>query len=391
MSWIDFKQLRQELNFVELLHYYEVEFKTKRDRATAFCPLPEHNGKRRSPSMNFELKRNLFHCFGCGAKGNILEFACLMENVDPQNARDFHRVAGMLQERLLGSHKARLASARRSQEDKMNFDAPARLKQPEPATRQRGSPSVTTSPRGQPPQSVMINAPLDFILKNLDPEHPYLAGRGFTPETIQHFGLGFCNRGTFKERLAIPLHDPVGKLIGYAGRVIDDSRISERNPKYLFPSERERSGQLLQFKKSLFLYNAYRITKPVRDLVVVEGVASTWWLWQNGVDAVVAVMGSSCSAEQGALIVKLVEPKGCVWIFTDGDDAGRRCAGSVFLHIADQRFTRYVICEEGKQPTDWLPEDILGSFSVFTDGGAPSKSTAESGTGDGDKAHQVQQ
>jgi DNA primase len=42
---------------------------------------------------------------------------------------------------------------------------------------------------------VIVNASLDFELKGLDATHPYLLGRGFTPETIKHFGLGFCSRG----------------------------------------------------------------------------------------------------------------------------------------------------------------------------------------------------
>src|SRR5689334_14362559 len=50
-----------------------------------------------------------------------------------------------------------------------------------------------------------ITAPLDFELKGLDFEHPYLRRRGFLSETIAHFGLGYCSRGMLKERLAIPL------------------------------------------------------------------------------------------------------------------------------------------------------------------------------------------
>jgi DNA primase len=120
----------------------------------------------------------------------------------------------------------------------------------------------------------------------------------------------------------------------------------------------------LQFKKSLFLYNGWSIARRVRDLIVVEGFPATWWLWQNGVSAVVALMGSSCSKEQGELIVKLVEPTGSLWVFTDGDDAGRRCAASVFFHVGPHRFTRLVPCDEGQQPTDWTPEEILGSFGA---------------------------
>jgi len=86
---------------------------------------------------------------------------------------------------------------------------------------------------------VVINQPLDFELKGLNAEHPYLTSRGFTLETIQHFGLGFCGRGLLKSRVAIPLHDANGKLVGYAGRVVDDETISDENPRYRFPGKRE--------------------------------------------------------------------------------------------------------------------------------------------------------
>jgi DNA primase len=59
---------------------------------------------------------------------------------------------------------------------------------------------------------VVVNAPLDFELKGLNREHPYLLNRGFSQETIDHFGLGFCSRGMLKDRMAIPLHDHDGNV-----------------------------------------------------------------------------------------------------------------------------------------------------------------------------------
>ncbi len=340
MSWINFKKLRNELSFRQVLDHYQVEYKVKAERASCFCPLPGHNGKRRSPSFSADLTRGLFQCFGCGAKGNVLEFACLMEKLDPQDSRDFYKVCSELEERFFGKGKVVRPQAKQE----------ARRSKPAPS-----SPAKRNLP-------VLVNPPLDFELQNLDPEHPYLLGRGFTPRTIERFGLGFCNRGSLKDRIAIPLRNPAGELIGYAGRVVDDELISPENPKYLFPSERERDGKIHKFMKSLVLYNGDGILGPVKDLVVVEGFPAVWWLWQNGVQNVVGLMGASCSKEQAALIVDLVEPTGVVWVFADGDEAGKRCAASVFLQIAPERFVRRVVCEDGAQPTDWMAEEILGSF-----------------------------
>src|ERR1039458_7636107 len=105
-----------------------------------------------------------------------------------------------------------------------------------------------------------------------------ILGRGFTPETNERFDLGFCSRGMLKDRVAIPLQDAAGRLIGYAGRVVDDSTITEDNPRYRFPGERNRDGKIFEFRKTLFLYNGYRIKAPVDDLVVVEGFTGVWCL-----------------------------------------------------------------------------------------------------------------
>ena len=330
MSWINFKELREQLDFVEVLRLYNVEPKLKGDQHHGFCPLPTHNGKRNSPSFSANVKKGIWQCFGCGGKGNVLDFAVLMEGGNPENGEDVQRVALKLKERFLGS-------------------APS-AKKPENEKHETG-------------ENAIINAPLDFTLKGLDANHPYLLKRGFAPETIARFGLGFCSRGLLKDRIAIPLHDNAGKLIGYAGRVADDSTITEENPKYRFPGTRERKGLTYEFRKSLFLYNGHCITSPVSDLVVVEGFAGMWWLWQAGIAAVVGTMGSSCSEEQAEIIVSLVAPTGRVWAFTDGDKAGVRCAETILSLVAPYRFVRWVKLEPDKQPTDFSPSELKNRFA----------------------------
>jgi hypothetical protein len=76
----------------------------------------------------------------------------------------------------------------------------------------------------------------------LEYDHPYLRERGFTDETIKTFGLGYCHRGLMKGRIAIPLHDAKGALIGYAGRIVDEGAIGKDTPRYLFPGSREWNG-----------------------------------------------------------------------------------------------------------------------------------------------------
>jgi DNA primase len=337
-TWIDFKELRKKLDFEEVLRHYGIEVKRKGDQHQGFCPLPNHNGKKNSPSFSANLEKGIFQCFGCGAKGNVLEFAAMMEKADPKDGAALHKVAGELQKRFCPE-----------------LGASAEVKTP------------ATKPGKIEPESnlpVVVNAPLDFELKGLDRKHPYLLNRRFLQETIDHFGLGFCSRGLLKNRVAIPLHDHAGKLVGYAGRVVDDATISEDNPRYRFPGKRDRNGTLYEFRKTLFLYNGFRIKAPVDDLIVVEGFTGVWWLHQNRLPHAVGTMGSDCSEKQAELIVSLVKPNGRVWIAPDGDKAGERYAQTLLSLISPHRFVRWVKMAADKQPTDLSGEQLKTRFSV---------------------------
>jgi DNA primase len=330
--------LRSKLSFEQVLQYCGVEVKRKGNQHHGFCPLPNHNGKKNSPSFSAHLEKGIFQCFGCGAKGDLLDFAVLMSNGDPKDSATFRKVAAELQARFCPAD---------SNEPKQKTTVKRHLK----AASKSEVPAI-------------VNAPLDFELKGLDPKHPYLINRGFTAETIQHFGLGYCSRGFLKDRVAIPLHDHAGKLIGYAGRMVDDAAINEDNPRYKLPGIRERDGKLIEFQKTLFLYNGFRFTSPLDDLIVVEGFTSVWWLHQNRLPEVVGVMGSDCSERQGQLIVSLVKPKGQVWLMPDGNEAGERCALALFRHVSPHRFVRWMRLEKDKQPTDLSAEKMKNCFTL---------------------------
>lgn len=327
-GWIDFRDLREKLDFEQVLRHYGVEVKRKGEQHHGYCPLPNHKGKRNSPSFSANLARGIFQCFGCGAKGNLLEFAALMSKVDPKNGTALRLIAGELQKRFCRD----------------SSDSTKGSKNTPPAKAGKADPNRTVA---------VVNAPLDFQLKGLDREHPYLKSRGFTPETIRHFGLGFCSRGFFKDRVAIPLHDHQGRLVGYAGRVVDDTLITEDNPRYKLPGNRERDGKVFEFRKTRFVYNGFRIKAPVNDLFVVEGFTSVWWLNQARVPDVVATMGADCSERQAELIVSLVKPGGRIWIAPDGDTAGGRHAQTLLSLLSSYRLVRWLKLDEGKQPTDY--------------------------------------
>lgn len=350
--WVDFKAIRESVDFAEVLRDYDIEVTMKGNQAMGFCPLPDHKGRSKGQSKSFSvnLEKGIFQCFGCQAKGNVLDFVALMEGLDPQDKTQFRRAALVLQERYASEVESRKEPDRRKKSVAIEKAAEPETK---PDDLDTGLPRV-------------VNAPLDFELKKLDPEHPYLKARGLDCETIAYFGIGYCKQGLMSGRIAIPLRDTQGRLIGYAGRLVDDGKTDADTPKYKLPGPRERDGHVYVFSKSEFLFNGFRFAEPVDDLIVVEGFFGAMSLHQAGFTNVVALMGASCSERQAELLIGSVKPTGHIWVMPDGDTAGEKCAHSVLISVAPQRFVRWVRLPDGKQPEDCSPEmfeSMLGNIA----------------------------
>ena len=106
-NWVDFRKLREELDFVKVLQHFKVDFKRKGTQGQAFCPLPGHQGQRKSPSFSASFEKRIFQCFGCGKQGNILDFIALMQGLDPRNASEFRKAALFAQNTFAASiHQA---------------------------------------------------------------------------------------------------------------------------------------------------------------------------------------------------------------------------------------------------------------------------------------------
>jgi hypothetical protein len=139
-EWINFRELRSKLKFRDVLEKYHVPLHLRAGgkQAIAQCPLPMHGDNRTKQSFSANLEKGIFQCFSCGAKGNVLEFACLMENRNPSKGEDLRRVA-------LGLAK--------------DFQIPT-ARPPMADSDQRPS-SKAARPKSN---QVVVNAPLDFEL-----------------------------------------------------------------------------------------------------------------------------------------------------------------------------------------------------------------------------------
>ena len=194
------------------------------------------------------------------------------------------------------------------------------------------------------------NKPLTFRLKNLDPGHPYLESRGLSGKAIAYFGLGYCPRGIMAGRIAIPIHNECGDLVAYAGRTVEEA--SEENPKYKLPPN---------FKKNLVVFNLHQVEGD--HLILVEGFFDVFALWEAGICNAAALMGSSMSEEQEALILERVGKQGRVTLMFDGDEAGQTCTKEVTTRLIQKIHLRMIMLKEGQQPdnlTTMEIQDLLG-------------------------------
>jgi DNA primase len=137
-------------------------------------------------------------------------------------------------------------------------------------------------------------------------------------------------------------------LVAYAGRWPG----STDQPKYQLPKG---------FKKSLELFNLHRaiLEPPDQPLVIVEGYFDVMKLHQHGCKKVVALMGSSMSEAQEALLQKHTDAVSRIILMLDEDDAGRNARNDIALRLAQFVFVRiYAFDKPESQPEHLAPEQV---------------------------------
>jgi len=297
-EWVSFKDIKEKVSIDDILsHYNLIEgLKRKGNELIGYCPIHDKNHFNKS-SFSVNTKKNIWHCFSCGAGGNILDFVSVMENVEI-------RQAGLLIKKWFGID---------SQEDKKTAKEKREDKKKE--------------------VNEKANKPLTFKLKNLDYDHPYLKERGIKKETIKEFGLGYCKRGILKGRIAIPVHNEEGELVAYAGRYPGDP--PEEESKYIFPPN---------FKKSYVIFNLNRVrdNDKEKELILVEGFFDVFNLWQAGVKNTVALMGTSLSKEQEELILRYLGKDGRITLIFDSDEAGEKAGKEAIEKLIEKVYIKVI-------------------------------------------------
>ena len=307
--WGDFGAVKAAVSLAAVLEHYGVEkLRRRRDQREGCCPL--HRGQRED-AFHASLSKNVFHCFACGAKGNVLDLVAAMEQCSIREA------ALMLQAWFMpvaGTADVEHAG----QAGRWNKGELVRKK-------------------------LDVNPALRFALTRVDNTHPYLAQRGIEPATAAEFGVGFyAGTGLMQGRVVVPIHNRRGDLVAYAGRAVNGER-----PKYRLPAG---------FRKGLELYNVHRAAATESEQVlVVEGYFDCLRVHQAGFRCVVGLMGCVLSEAQENVLLERFQT---VLLMLDGDQAGREASRAVAARLSKKCSVGVVRVPDGAQP-DQLPPEVI--------------------------------
>ncbi len=358
-------ELIARTDIVELIDR-RVPLKKAGKNHSACCPF--HSEK--SPSFTVSRDKQFYHCFGCGAHGNVIDF--LMEYDRLEFVDAIEELAGQL-----GVEVPREQGGKR-RDDGLSRDLYQLM---EEANNYYRSQLRSHNDRQ----------------KVLD----YLDLRGLSQEVVDKFGIGFAPDGwdgllsryrnnqdaqdklltggmliakdsgsrydRFRDRLMFPIRDRRGRVVGFGGRVL-----GEGTPKYL------NSPETPIFHKGNELYGLYELKQAHRDpqkVLIVEGYMDVVALAQFGVDYAVASLGTSTTADQFQLLLRNAKEVICCY---DGDRAGFDAAWRALetalplLKPGDQ--VRFIFVPDGEDPDSLIRKIGKDAFESLIETAKPLES-----------------
>jgi len=319
----------------------------------ACCPF--HNEK--TPSFTVSQEKQFYHCFGCGAHGTAIGFLMEYDQLSfPESIQELADHVGMT---VPTTQQVNLSPVKQSLYDLMDKVGQYYVHQ------------LQTHPQRQ----VFID---------------YLKQRGLSQKIVELFGIGMAPDGwdnvlrtfgsnpeqtkqlldggllikndkgrtydRFRNRVMFPIRDRRGRVIGFGGRVLDDS-----TPKYL------NSPETPIFHKGTELYGLYQARKANRKLeriVIVEGYMDVIALAEHGISNAVATLGTSTTADHLRLLLRAAPE--VVFCF-DGDRAGRdaawRAAENALPMLGGNQQLKFMFLPDGEDPDSMVKQQGAEAFN----------------------------
>jgi len=305
-----------------------------------FCVCPFHDDT--NPSMSISREKQIYTCFSCGATGNIFTFLMEYEHIS------FREALSILAKRQGIELKGASFSKNTTN---AKYDSLYELYRLSNKYYQN---NINTN-LGKKAKSYLANRKInDEIIKEFEiglslidksPLTTLLTNKGYKLDLLNKIGLSSGNQDAFIDRIMFPLYDINGKVVGFSGRIYENSNLN----KYLNTKETPI------FKKGQTLYH-YHIAKEVarkdKFVIVMEGFMDVIRASTIGIKNTVALMGTALTNEQAQLLKRLSSN---IILCFDGDSAGKKATLAVGNHLEEIGIhPKVIILEDNNDPDEFI-------------------------------------
>ena len=339
------ERIRSRLDIAEVVGEVVALKPAGRGQLKGLCPF--HSEK--TPSFHVHTERGFYYCFGCQAKGDVFDFVMRTQGVEFYEALQ-----------LLGA-RAGVEVTPPSARDKKRRDLyEVNLLALDYFKRHlTGAPREYLLRRKLTEESV-ARFELGFAPESWDGLLKFALHQGVSDDDLLAAGLLAESEGgrrydRFRGRIIFPIKDYLGRVVGFSGRVLDESV-----PKYLNTPETEL------FKKAELLYGLDLAKTAIRasgECIVVEGYMDVIALHQVGVHNAVAALGATLTEAQAESLSRLDVQR--LYLAFDADEAGQRAVLSGLEHSVGRQFlVRAVTVPSGKDPADAVLEGDVAAFKA---------------------------
>ena len=297
-------------DIVDVISGY-VKLKKNGSSYTGLCPF--HNEK--SPSFSVSGQRQLYHCFGCGAGGNVITFVMEYENMT------FLEAVKMLGERA----GVALPQTSMSEEDRKERGIRDRLLEINKIAAtyyyrqlrsENGKAGLDYLKKRELSDSTINSFGLGYATQSTGNLYKLLKDKGYDDDILKESGLFTYERGIhekFWNRVIFPIMDINNKVIGFGGRVMGDAK-----PKYLNSPE----TRLFDKSRNLYGLNIARTSRKP-NMIICEGYMDVISMHQAGFNQAVASLGTALTPGHARLLKRYTDN---VLITYDSDEAGVKAA-----------------------------------------------------------------
>ncbi|MBR6623068.1 MAG: DNA primase [Ruminococcus sp.] len=320
------------------------------------CSCPFHSEK--TPSCTIFTDTQSFYCFGCGAGGDVITFTMKAENLDFTEAVKLLAQRSGLEVPQENSRDSQFAK-RKTRIYEMNRIA-ANFFYTQLIKGNDKSGLKYFADRKLSPQ-IIKKYGLGYAPDSWNALTDTLRSKGYSDEEIIDAWLGSrSKKGTifdiFRKRVMFPIVDLRGNIIGFGGRVLDNSQ-----PKYL------NTGATPVFDKGSNLFSMnFAKNADTKRLILCEGYMDVIAVNQAGFDNAVATLGTAITANQARLMSHYAEE---IIIAYDSDGAGQKATQKAINHFADVGMrTRILRMEGAKDPDEYIKKFGRDRFKMLIDG-----------------------